>query len=127
MPGKYLINLAVFFAFTFCCNSCKKAETILLISKHKWYVSQNSPDGIVGSSYHFMDNRLFFYQPPNGAAIEGKWSFYSYSEKKISIDSDNLFFSDASIHELNPTNLELNIPDNTNSQVAQQIVLVPAQ
>ncbi len=127
MLGKYLINFAVFFAVTFCCNSCKKAETILLISKHKWYVSQNSPDGIIGSSYHFMDNRLFFYQPPNGAVIEGKWSFYSYGEKKISIDSDNLIFRDASINVLNATKLELNFLENTSSQVAQQILLVPAQ
>ena len=74
-----------------------------------------------------MDNRLFFYQPPNGAVIEGKWSFYSYGEKKISIDSDNLIFRDASINVLNATKLELNFLENTSSQVAQQILLVPAQ
>ena len=107
-------------------SSCYKAENILKISKHKWIVAANSPNGILGSSYHFLDNRLFFYERPGQTKEEGKWSFSSRDCKEVSIQSNYLSFDYFTIDVLSDSELKINVLSSFISPSVQQIYLIPA-
>ncbi len=87
-------------------TSCEKAGKILLISNHKWVVTNNSQGGTPGNEYSFLDNRLFFLTTGSGSAIDGKWDF-AYSGDINSIYIETTGYTNYYIQKLTADELEL--------------------
>ena len=81
---KKILLFCTILAFFNSITSCEKAGRILLISNHKWIVTNNSQGGTPGDEYSFLDNRLFFLTTSSGSKIDGKWDF-AYEEEINSI------------------------------------------
>ena len=96
-------SILAFFTTT---TSCEKAGKILLISNHKWVVTNNSQGGTPGDEYSFLDNRLFFLTSSSGSVIDGKWDF-AFSGDLNSIYIETTGYADYYIQKLTSDELEL--------------------
>jgi hypothetical protein len=87
-------------------TSCEKAEKILLLSNHKWVVTNNSQGGNPGNEYSFLDNRLFFLTTTSGSEIDGKWDF-AYSGDINTLYIETSLYTNYYIQKLTADELEL--------------------
>ncbi|MCH2023426.1 MAG: hypothetical protein MK207_13200 [Saprospiraceae bacterium] len=103
---KKIFLFCTYLCFMICVNSCEKAEKILLISNHKWVVTNDSKGGNPGEVYSFLDNRLFFFTTSSGSTIDGKWDFNN-SDNINTIYIETTATTKYTIHKLTSDELEL--------------------
>lgn len=88
----------------------KESQMTLKISAKTWVVTANSPGGVEGDEYKFLDNHLYFHYQGDVLQNDGKWEFDFYSSydpsQEIIVKSDQgeLLYT---IDKITDTELEL--------------------
>lgn len=108
-------------------TSCYKAERVLTISQHKWKVASGNSPQFTNSTFHFMDNRLFFYTSNSGDTSEGSWDFANEACTALNILCDNQNFNYATIIQLSKEHLDLEMSVFNSSQTDVSLNLVPTE